>query len=59
MNAPVGGPTGVTQAIPEDSPARSSAPILPPMAPPQPTWKDKDKPEGDKPETGGGEGGKE
>jgi small subunit ribosomal protein S3 len=55
-NAPVGGPSGVTQAIPEDSPARSSAPILPPMAPPQPTWKDKDKPEGENP---GGEGGKE
>jgi hypothetical protein len=30
------------------------------MAPPQPTWKDKDKPEGDKTEPNqGGEGGKE
>jgi small subunit ribosomal protein S3 len=57
VHAPQG---GVTQAIPEDSPARSSAPILPPMAPPQPTWKDKDKPEGDKTEPNqGGEGGKE
>jgi small subunit ribosomal protein S3 len=57
VHAPQG---GVTQAIPEDAPARSSAPILPPMAPPQPTWKDKDKPEGDKTEPNqGGEGGKE
>jgi small subunit ribosomal protein S3 len=50
INAPQGGPTGVTQAIPEDAPARSSAPILPPMAPPtQPSWKEKEKPEGDAP----------
>jgi small subunit ribosomal protein S3 len=42
----------VTQATPDDATARTSAPILPPMAPPQPNWKDKDKPEG-------GEGGKE
>src|ERR1700731_4292143 len=42
-NAPVGGPGGVTQALPEDQP-RTSAPILPPMAPPTPSWKDKDKP---------------
>jgi small subunit ribosomal protein S3 len=45
INAPQGGPTGVTQAIPEDAPARASAPILPPMAPPQPNWKEKEKPE--------------
>jgi small subunit ribosomal protein S3 len=33
-----------------DAPARSSAPILPPMAPPtQPSWKEKEKPEGDAP----------
>ncbi len=60
VNAPVGGPGGVTQAIPEDAPARSSAPILPPMAPPQPNWKEKDKPEGSEggtPETN--TGGKE
>jgi small subunit ribosomal protein S3 len=70
VHAPQGGTHGglsqggVTQAIPEDAPARASAPILPPMAPPQPSWKDKDKPE-DKPDTNkpdtnqGGEGGKE
>jgi hypothetical protein len=70
MNAPQGGPTGVTQAIPEDAPARSSAPILPPMAPPQPSWKETAKAEVEKPEAAkaetakpdvveGGEGGKE
>jgi hypothetical protein len=42
----------VTQAIPEDQPARTSASILPPMAPPQPSWKDREKAEGDKPEAG-------
>jgi hypothetical protein len=47
VNAPQG---PVTQATPEDATARSSAPILPPMAPPQPSWKEKDKPEGEKPE---------
>jgi len=47
VNAPQG---PVTQATPEDAPARSSAPILPPMAPPtQPSWKE--KPEGEKPES--------
>jgi small subunit ribosomal protein S3 len=52
VNAPQGGPSGVTQALPEDAPARTSAPILPPMAPPtQPSWKEKDKPEGEKPES--------
>ena len=61
VNAPQGGPTGVTQAIPEDAPARASAPILPPMAPPTHlSWKDKEKPEDAKPETSEtGEGGKE
>jgi small subunit ribosomal protein S3 len=55
VNAPQG---GVTQALPEDTGARSSAPILPPMAPPQPSWKE--KPEAEKPETTeSGEGGKE
>jgi small subunit ribosomal protein S3 len=50
MNAPQG---PVTQATPDDATARTSAPILPPMAPPtQPSWKE--KPEGEKPE--GGEG---
>jgi small subunit ribosomal protein S3 len=61
-NSPQGGPTGVTQAIPEDAPARASAPILPPMAPPQPNWKDKEKPEGEAPAEGGApetNGGKE
>jgi small subunit ribosomal protein S3 len=56
MHAPQGGPGGVTQAIPEDAAARTSAPILPPMAPPQPNWKE--KPEGEKPETAKSETGK-
>ena len=61
VNAPQG---PVVQATPDDATARTSAPIFPPMAPPQPNWKDKDKPE-DKPDTNqpdvkqGGEGGKE
>jgi small subunit ribosomal protein S3 len=38
---------GVVQATPGDMPSRSSAPILPPMAPPQPSWKA--KPEGSEP----------
>ena len=59
MNAPQGGPTGITQAIPEDQPARTSAPILPPMAPPQPSWKDKDKPEAETAKPENGEEGKE
>jgi small subunit ribosomal protein S3 len=33
----VGG--GVTQAPPAELPSRAGAPILPPMAPPQPSWK--------------------
>ncbi len=57
------GPQGpVTQATPEDVTARTSAPILPPMAPPTHlSWKDKEKPEettpaseGNAPETNGG-----
>jgi len=61
VNAPQG---PVVQATPDDATARTSAPILPPMAPPQPSWKDKDKPEdkpdANKPDTNqGGEGGKE
>ncbi len=53
----------VTQATPDDVTARTSAPILPPMAPPtQPSWKE--KPEGEKPEASEGSapetnGGKE
>jgi small subunit ribosomal protein S3 len=47
---------GAVQAPPEDLTARTSAPILPPMAPPAPSWKDKDKePEG----SSGNDGGKE
>src|SRR5579863_8536574 len=38
---------GVVQATPGDMPSRTSAPILPPMAPPQPSWKA--KPEGGEP----------
>jgi small subunit ribosomal protein S3 len=30
---------GVVQATPGDMPSRAAAPILPPMAPPQPSWK--------------------
>ena len=68
---PMQQPAGpVTQATPDDATARTSAPILPPMAAPptQPSWKDKDKPEGEKPEgaeikgndfKGNDEGGKE
>jgi small subunit ribosomal protein S3 len=36
---------GFIQETPADLPSRSSAPILPPMAPPQPTWKQDAKPE--------------
>jgi small subunit ribosomal protein S3 len=47
MNAPQG---PVTQATPDEATTRTSAPILPPMAPPtQPSWKEKDKPEGETP----------
>jgi len=50
--------SGVVQATPGDMPSRTSAPILPPMAPPQPSWKAKPegesapapKPEGEKSE---------
>jgi small subunit ribosomal protein S3 len=49
---------GVVQATPGALPSRTSAPILPPMAPPQPSWKAKpegepapaEKPEGEKSE---------
>jgi len=45
-----GGPSqaqhGAVQAPPGEMPARTAAPILPPMAPPQPTWKQDTKPEG-------------
>ena len=45
------GGQGVVQAPPGDMPARTSAPILPPMAPPQPSWKQQEpKPEGAMPE---------
>src|ERR1700723_15934 len=47
MNAPQG---PVTQASPDEATTRTSAPILPPMAPPpQPSWKEKEKPEGETP----------
>src|SRR5216117_2797439 len=36
---------GVVQATPGELPSRTSAPILPPMAPPQPSWKQDTKPE--------------
>ena len=39
---PVG---GAMQAAPGDMPSRAASPILPPMAPPQPTWKQETKPE--------------
>jgi small subunit ribosomal protein S3 len=32
---------GAVQAAPSEMPARTSSPILPPMAPPQPSWKAK------------------
>jgi small subunit ribosomal protein S3 len=62
INAPTG---GVVQATPDDVTTRTSAPILPPMAPPtQPSWKEKEKPEGETPATSEGNtpetsGGKE
>src|ERR1700722_12475801 len=37
--------TGAAQAHPGDLPARGPSPILPPMAPPQPSWKQESKPE--------------
>jgi small subunit ribosomal protein S3 len=37
---------GAVQPAPADVPSRTAAPILPPMAPPQPTWKQDPKPEG-------------
>lgn len=43
---------GVMQAPPPELPSRASAPILPPMAPPQPSWKQevRPEPEGEKPQ---------
>ena len=56
QSAPPAAASGAIQAAPDEM-TRTSAPILPPMAaPPQPSWKDKVE---DKPENGGGEGGKE
>jgi small subunit ribosomal protein S3 len=37
---------GAVQPAPGEMPSRTAAPILPPMAPPQPTWKHDTKPEG-------------
>jgi hypothetical protein len=42
MAAPQPQESGAVQAPPGDMP-RSTAPILPPMAPPQPTWKQEPK----------------
>jgi small subunit ribosomal protein S3 len=42
---------GAVQPAPGDLP-RTAAPILPPMAPPQPSWKQENKPEGDAPPSG-------
>ena len=43
--------SGAVQPAPGDMP-RTAAPILPPMAPPQPSWKQDSKPEGEKPSSG-------
>ena len=45
--------TGAMQPAPGELPSRVSAPILPPMAPPQPSWKQESKPEGAEPPTEG------
>jgi small subunit ribosomal protein S3 len=37
---------GLAQARPGEMPTRGPSPILPPMAPPQPSWKQESKPEG-------------
>jgi small subunit ribosomal protein S3 len=37
---------GTAQSHPAETPARGPSPILPPMAPPQPSWKQESKPEG-------------
>ncbi len=49
------------QAVPADmpQPARSTTPIMPPLAPPQPNWKQELKQESAEPPTGGGEPGAE
>jgi small subunit ribosomal protein S3 len=36
---------GVTQSTPGEMPSRTGGPILPPMAPPQPSWKQEAKPD--------------
>jgi len=46
FGGPSPAPHGAVQAPPGDLPSRTAAPILPPMAPPQPTWKQDTKPEG-------------
>jgi len=41
--------SGAAQSTPSEMPARGPSPILPPMAPPQPSWKQESKPEGAEP----------
>ena len=41
--------SGATQSHTGDMPARGPSPILPPMAPPQPSWKQESKPEAAEP----------
>ncbi len=41
--------SGATQSHPGDTPARGPSPILPPMASPQPSWKQESKPEAAEP----------
>jgi small subunit ribosomal protein S3 len=43
---------GVIQPPPSELPSRAGSPILPPMAPPQPTWKQQVRPETGTPDTG-------
>jgi small subunit ribosomal protein S3 len=43
---------GAVQPAPGEMSSRPPAPILPPMAPPQPSWKQENKPEGDVPPSG-------
>ncbi len=45
--------SGAVQPAPGEMPVRVQAPILPPMAPPQPSWKQEGKPEGGEPPTEG------
>ncbi len=44
---------GAIQAAPGEMPSRAAQPILPPMAPPQPSWKQEAKPEAAAPPAGG------